>query len=177
MGLERAMTIFATNTNQDELITPQSHYVAFTGEYNQLKPMGFEFQKLYASNYQQWSLEDLRVWKKGAELTFDRDPNRFAIIFDFLLTVGFENVPYKDSPIFDDYSYCKLYINTVTHECTTDEEPHFKEMGRIAQAMKNKEENIVNNPWASITLVKGDKSIEMLRNLCEKNWLSIQKRK
>lgn len=170
------MTIFTTNTNQDKLITPQSHYVAFTGEYDQLKSMGFEFQKLYANNYQQWNLEDLRVWKKGAELTFDRDPNRFAMILDFLMTVGFENIPYQDSTIFDDYSYCKLYMNTITHECTTDEEPHFQEMKRIAQAMKNNEENIPDTPWASIALVKGDKSLEMLRELCERKWINIKER-
>ena len=46
-------------------------YVKFTGEYAKLKEMGFEFQKLYASNYMQWSKNGFRVWKRGGDITHD----------------------------------------------------------------------------------------------------------
>jgi len=48
-------------------------HIHFKGDYAKLKSMGYAFQKLYASNYMQWCSDkgegDLRVWKKGAELT------------------------------------------------------------------------------------------------------------
>jgi len=46
-------------------------YVKFTGDYAKLKGMGYKFQKLFASNYMQWNLGDLRVWKKGSDITYD----------------------------------------------------------------------------------------------------------
>lgn len=46
-------------------------YVKFTGEYNKLKGMGYEFQKLYASNYMQWCKDHFRIWKKGNDITHD----------------------------------------------------------------------------------------------------------
>jgi len=46
-------------------------YVKFTGQYNKLKSMGFEFQKLHAMNYMQWERNDFRIWKKGSEITHD----------------------------------------------------------------------------------------------------------
>lgn len=46
-------------------------YVKFTGDYKKLKSMGFEFQKLYASNYMQWCKNHFRVWKKGSDITHD----------------------------------------------------------------------------------------------------------
>ena len=49
-------------------------YIKFTGEFGKLKSMGFEFQKLYASNYMQWCNDETRVWKKGCDVTMDRIP-------------------------------------------------------------------------------------------------------
>jgi len=46
-------------------------YLKFTGDYKKLKKMGFEFQKLYASNYMQWHKNHFRVWKKGSDITHD----------------------------------------------------------------------------------------------------------
>lgn len=44
-------------------------YLKFTGNYNKLQEMGYEFQKLYASNYMQWHKDGLRIFKRGADIT------------------------------------------------------------------------------------------------------------
>lgn len=47
----------------------------FVGPYAELKNNGFKFQKLYASNYMQWTKGEkyrkLRIWKLGADVTID----------------------------------------------------------------------------------------------------------
>ena len=59
-------------------------YINFTGDYAELKNCGFKFQKLYATNYMQWSLEEfhLRVWKVGHEITRDGDSD-LGQLFEF----------------------------------------------------------------------------------------------
>lgn len=54
-------------------------YVKFTGDYSKLKTIGYKFQKLYASNYMQWNKGDLRVWRKGSDITHDE-----FNLYDFL---------------------------------------------------------------------------------------------
>ncbi len=44
-------------------------YLKFTGEYKQLKTMGYEFQKLFAGNYMQWHKNGLRIFKRGSDIT------------------------------------------------------------------------------------------------------------
>ncbi len=46
-------------------------YLKFTGSYNQLKGLGYDFQKLYAGNYMQWCKNGFRIWKRGSEITHD----------------------------------------------------------------------------------------------------------
>lgn len=46
-------------------------YAKFTYDYAKLKPMGFTFQRLFASNYMQWEKDGFRVWKKGNDVTSD----------------------------------------------------------------------------------------------------------
>jgi len=43
-------------------------YLKFTGEYNKLKTMGYDFQKLYAANYMQWHKDGIRIFKRGATI-------------------------------------------------------------------------------------------------------------
>lgn len=48
------------------------NYIRFTGKYGDLKKQwGFGFQRLYANNYMQWCNGDVRVWKKGGDVTVD----------------------------------------------------------------------------------------------------------
>lgn len=78
-------------------------YIKFTGDYSKLLSMGFEFQKLYANNYMQWSKgtgidwsPETRVWKKGAEVTLDCIHTYEGVFFEKYLeykTAG-EPLPY-----------------------------------------------------------------------------------
>lgn len=61
-------------------------YIKFTGNYSQLKHMGYTFQKLYASNYMQWENDGFRVWKRGAELTIDRLTNYEGSFLELILS-------------------------------------------------------------------------------------------
>ena len=70
-----------------------SSYIKFIGDYSKLKPMGFEFQRLYASNYMQWHKDGYRVWKKGAELTIDKVSNSEGEFFKLLLGYREHNTP------------------------------------------------------------------------------------
>ena len=44
-------------------------YVRFTGDYAQLKGLGYEFQKLHAANYMSWNKNGVFIFKKGADVT------------------------------------------------------------------------------------------------------------
>ena len=73
--------------------TQQRFYLAFHGDYSALKHRGFVFQKLYANNYMQWSLETkkhigyIRIWKRGAEVTVDELTNFEGSFFQGLLAL------------------------------------------------------------------------------------------
>lgn len=62
----------------------------FIGEYRDLKKYGFVFQKLYASNYMQWSKElkgdhRISVWKKGAVVEIDDFYDWSGIVAEYML--------------------------------------------------------------------------------------------
>lgn len=54
-----------------DITMPKHGFVKFTGDYTQLKKLGFRFQKLYARNYMQWEKDGFRVWKRGGDITWD----------------------------------------------------------------------------------------------------------
>jgi hypothetical protein len=67
-------------------------YIKFTGDYSKLKSMGYEFQKLFANDYMQWSKRSgneysptTRIWKKGAEVTMDRLTNYEGSFFELYM--------------------------------------------------------------------------------------------
>ena len=69
--------------------------IDFTGEYSGLKDLGFVFQRLYAMNYMQWGHEEseLRVWKKGAEVTASTYPNGMIAQLLVLMENGVTELP------------------------------------------------------------------------------------
>ena len=68
------------------MIMPRK-YIKFTGKYADLKPMGFEFQKLYAANYMQWHNDGMRVWKRAGDVSIDDFTNYEGNILAALLEV------------------------------------------------------------------------------------------
>lgn len=82
-------------------------YVKFTGDYAKLKTMGYKFQKLYASNYMQWNKGDLRVWRKGADMTHDE----FSL-YDFITFI-------RTNPVFRTYKSMYKSMGLVSSFLTT----------------------------------------------------------
>ena len=54
----------------DKYKTPLT--IKFVGDFKELIPMGFKFQRLYASNYICYIKEGIFIWRKGKELTCNR---------------------------------------------------------------------------------------------------------
>ena len=63
-------------------------HLRFTGKFSTLKPLGFEFQRLYARNYNQWCIrpdgtmygDSIRIWQKDRDVSIkDFHSASFAI--------------------------------------------------------------------------------------------------
>lgn len=110
--------------------------IRFTGDYSQLKSMGYSFQKLYAGNYMQWANESTehlcstRVWKKGAEVTIDELTNYEGFFFDELLKLKATG---KKLPITN-FGLIEFIACPVTREISFDQkdmEDYTKEEDRL----------------------------------------------
>lgn len=69
-------------------------YIKFTGDFGKLKSMGYEFGKLFASNYMQWSRGGTRVWKKGGDVTLERVLNHTGVFFEVYMA-NRNNLPWQ----------------------------------------------------------------------------------
>jgi hypothetical protein len=88
----------STATKKDIYRTSRA-MLAFNGDYSALKDMGYSFQKLFAGNYMQWSLETrphlshVRIWKRQPQVTVDALTNFEGSFFQFLLDFRAKNKP------------------------------------------------------------------------------------
>ena len=68
--------------------TKTMRILKFIGSYKDLKPNGFEFQRLYANNYMQWCKEidgqTIRVWKKGNDVEINALYGWSGIVAEFI---------------------------------------------------------------------------------------------
>ena len=133
--------------------------IAFTGPYPELKALGFEFQKLYASNYMQWHHEDsdLRVWKKGAEVTCNQYPDDMTAQLLVMLEHGVR--PNK---------YMGLYIaywNTVQKYASINDDDY--KMAQIVEGVP------YPSSWREVTIKP--ETIDMLINLKERGWIQSER--
>lgn len=98
--------------------------IEFIGDYSKLKSMGFEFQKLFAGNYMQWSFETdkdvsyTRIWKKGAEVTVDDLGIYAGFFFDEIFRLKALKLPL----VIDNTGAVRYVMDTVTKEVFFDEE-------------------------------------------------------
>ena len=104
-------------------------YIKFIGDYSKLISMGYEFQKLYASNYMQWSKASdgewsptTRVWKKGTEVTMDALTNYEGTFFE--LYIGYKNrgeeLPWHTSNFLGKSTYLRLITNNTDRSVSFD---------------------------------------------------------
>lgn len=104
-------------------------YIKFTGDYSKLKSMGYEFQKLFANDYMQWSKASdgeysptTRIWKKGAEVTMDRLTNYEGVFFELYMeykTNGKE-LPWHTSNFFRKHTTLRVITNNVDYTVSFD---------------------------------------------------------
>ena len=134
--------------------------IGFTGDYAQLKNMGFEFQKLYAGNYMQWHHEkaDVRIWKKGADVTISKIQGMEGQLLQMMID---ETVfPVKHSNIIG--YYIELYVNTVLNNLTLDSRGHDAEVIL----------NCTNRSWQSIMMNRD--TILLLQQLGKLGWIYVK---
>ena len=63
--------------------------IRYTGEIKNLKHMGFNFYKLYASNYKAYKNEDVGMWifVKGRDVSLNNlTDDQFDVVFDMIIT-------------------------------------------------------------------------------------------
>ena len=87
-------------------------HIHFSGDYSLLKTMGYDFQRLYASNHQQWHNfdADIRIWRKGSALTMNQFPCDVEIV-EYLIEHAGGNVA-----LF--FNHWTLYYNPHTGKLT-----------------------------------------------------------
>jgi hypothetical protein len=169
--------------NQCEIIHPKDYYVKFTGTYAQLKKHGYAFQKLHAANYQQWNCGDVRIWRKGQEVTHDKFGNAFAAVFHQLVKLGIEDLPYVPVTYFQNTCWLKLYLNKETYECTPDPSKYKQDRSRIWASFDKIEQEeaegivptsqIEIEEWIEIIITPD--AVKPLRELVSKNWATLEK--
>lgn len=88
-------------------------YVKFTGDFAQLKNMGFKFQKLYANNYMQWEKGGFRVWKGAKDVTSDR----ISDLYQFLKCVDAGMMRLRKSKFGKTQNYIvEFHVHNDEHE-------------------------------------------------------------
>ena len=99
-------------------------YIKFIGDYSKLKTMGYEFQKLFANDYMQWSKRSdgeysptTRIWKKGAEVTMDRLTNYEGSFFELYMDYKQrgEELPWHTSNFFRKHTTLRVITNNVDY--------------------------------------------------------------
>jgi len=97
--------------------------IKFIGKYNELKSLGYDFQKLYAGDYMQWSKGDdynkVRVWKRGDDVTLggrltNQSGSFFRIVLENIKN-GVEFVTYIGNHE-NESAYFYVYLNKKTDE-------------------------------------------------------------
>lgn len=167
---------------QTEIIDPKKYFVKFTGDFSELKKLGYSFQKLYAANYQQWNKDNIRVWKKGQEVTHDDLGNQFPAVLNMLLKMGIENLPYEKCRYYPDTSWLRLYIHKGTYECTSDPFNYRECRKQIWESIDKIKEDKGIEPktqlpeqvWSEIVFTPG--SVVVLIELAQKGWIKLQRR-
>ena len=163
---------------------PKRHpYIKFTGKYNELKKMGFEFQRLFANNYMQWCNEEMgiRVWKKGGDVTWDHDQD-IGKVFEFLATKPDVRIPAYDDKILghfkasvkfykyvpDRENHMEFEFLEINEENDTRYYDHMKEWGKVSD-----DENYPK-PTEYWSVVWNDlKPIEYIEDWMDKGWCEL----
>lgn len=61
----------------------------FTGDFKELKGMGYSFHKMYAGNHICYRKEDVRIWKKGKDVEMDHFYDHSDKVLQYLIDNNF----------------------------------------------------------------------------------------
>ena len=126
--------------------------IDFTGEYSGLKKLGFTFQRLFAANYMSWGHEEseLRVWKRGADVTASTYPPGLIAQVLVFLEHGIELPTILGNPVvawhktdwyatvkLPDWNDCEEYQVVDIKPATMAMLKKLKDMGWIQSRFKN----------------------------------------
>lgn len=146
--------------------------IGFTGDYSQLKKMGFEFQKLYAGNYMQWchNESDVRIWKKGADVTISSMNGMEGQVLQMMI----DGVKFK-TRTYGDRVHLTMYKNEVTNTLSLDEDAYVTEGRAQMAAYKNTPpEDYVSKPRVLTALYVKLETMNMLQTLGKLGWIHVE---
>lgn len=134
--------------------------IGFTGDYAQLKHMGFKFQKLFASNYMQWHHKkaDISIWKKGADVQISRIMGMEGILLQMML----DNTVFHIRKGVTGY-YLRMYINRLTNELSIDDTEYLAQIRGDAD---------VPRVWEAFAM--NQDSMFMLQKLAKLGWIHVK---
>ena len=127
--------------------------IKFTGPYPVLRSMGFEFARLYASNYMSWGYHDLRIWKRGNDMTI----GPVSGMEGQLLQMMIDQTP---TPVYLYGDTAILYYHKITNELTSDDSEYMRLRGTD------------DNPWAYTSISKVN--LEMIKRLYDAGWIEVE---
>lgn len=149
---------------------------AFHGDFKQLIPYGFQFQKLYARNYRQYSYEKhgdiLRVWQhEGGYCETDRWGGYSDLFFKSVLSGDYVRF------ICSYYTaVCKFIINKKTRELEVSSPSNNImrlnlqwEKDGLSEAEIDKKINEYYDTYTEV--ISSLKFIEIVKELAEKGWI------
>jgi hypothetical protein len=144
--------------------------IRFTGDYSKLKNMGFVFQKLYASNYMQWSHEDagIRIWKAGKDLTISRVGSMEGQLLQLLI----DRVPlYARGDVDDPNTPVFMYSNRLTNELTFDDTEMVEQRKALYNLKSADDITSRHSLWRTEDVTVS--TIRVLRDLHKLGWIHV----
>lgn len=151
--------------------------IQFTGDYAELKTLGFAFQRLFAGNYMQWGKGSVSVWKKGQDVTIgllgDHDAKAYAFLLPLL------NTPEFNISSLVEFDCLAFYVHKESGELTTDKTGYQKCFMSYAKAFINANEKGIPaseikptpNPWQELLIPLNE--FEPIIALHDKGWLKL----
>ena len=142
--------------------------IGFTGDYSQLKHMGFEFQKLYAANYMQWCHEDadIRIWKKGADLCISRIQGMEGQLLQMMLDNTTFHIRRNRLGFF-----LTMYKDRLTNTLSLDESGYAAEVKRDGDSIRAGLD-LVGRRWEAFAMNRD--TMLMLQKLGKLGWIHVK---
>ena len=155
-------------------------YIKFTGDYSKLKPMGYEFQRLFAGNYMQWSKASdgewsptTRIWKKGTEVTMDALTNYEGAFFELYMeykTNGKE-IPWYTSTSLGTHTWLRVITNNVDRTVSFDYNTYIEQERANYALFDTDDTDAMSHDLCSV--VMDAKTLAALDKLIDLGWVEL----